>query len=59
MYNALEKYTRDKPYIRLSEKTNEKKYLVDGNNSFISRRMGDRDGLFTSKGRSPEGKNTL
>ena len=27
MYNALEKYTRDKSYIRLSEKTNEKNIL--------------------------------
>ena len=26
---------------------------------FISQRMGDRDELFTAKGRLPEGKNTL
>ena len=33
-----------------------KKYLVEGENIFISQKMGDRDGLFIAKLRWPEGK---
>ena len=59
MSDALEENTRDKIYIWLSETTNRKNNLVEGNNIFISQRMGDRDGLFIEKGRWTEGKNTL
>ena len=45
----------DKIYIWLSEKKR-KKNPVEGNNIFISRRMGDRYGLFIAKVRCPEGK---
>ena len=48
MSDALEENTMYKLYIWLYERTDGKKYLVEGNNIFISQIMGDIDGLFVA-----------
>ena len=57
MSDALEKNTKDKLYIWLSDTTNGEKYLVEGSNFFIYKRMDERGGLFKAKKRWPEVKN--
>ena len=56
MADALEENTRYKLCICLSDTTNGKIYLVEGNNIFIYQRMDDRGGLFRAKQRWIEGK---
>ena len=50
MSDALEKNTRDKLYIWLSETTNGNNILWRVTILFISQIMGDRYGLFIAKG---------
>ena len=49
MSDALEENTRDKLYKWISDKTNGKIDIVQGNNIFIYQRMDDRGGLFRAK----------
>ena len=59
MSDTLEENNRDKLYIWISETTNDKKDIVEGNNIFISQRMGERGRLFRAKVRWSEGKKIL
>ena len=49
MSDALEWNTRDKLNMWLSDTTNGKKDLVEGNNIFISQIIDERGGLFRAK----------